>query len=206
MKRYNKALYEQIMRNVSKEVKRSLNEAKNMHITNHPIFDDITDLAVENNIDPSSKEWVSLIKNYLKTIATKTAKSMNDYDIVNIFQDWACGKPYNYGFTERDYIRYINKATSMKDYVDSDNTDPVYDSNLTIITMLLNNIDETIMESNSVFDYETFINEVDGDGEFQIMELISDIIAGRVDVNTFDIMSDYDNPYNDFVAQFTKAD
>lgn len=205
MKKNNKkALYEKIMQNVSKEVKRTLNEARG--ITGQQFFDDFSDIAAANGIDPSSKEWQSIVKGYLKSLST-VKKMMTDQDVVNIFEDWACGKPYTAGFTNRDFIRYINANTSMDEYVNSDNIDPVWDSNHTIIALLLDNIDENKMALECVFDYDTFYAEVDGNGDFQVMELLSDIIKNNPapDPNTFDI-NDYDSPFNDFVGKFTKAD
>ena len=204
MKKNNKkALYEKIMQNVSKEVKRALNEARG--ISGEQFFDDFSDIAVANGIDPGSKEWERIVKGYIKTLSN--VKVMTDQDIINIFEDWACGKPYTAGFTKRDLIRYINANTSMDEYINSDNIDPVWDSNHTIISLLLDNIDENKMALECVFDYDDFYAEVDGQGDFQIMELLSDIIKNNPapDPNTFDV-KDYDNPFNDFVGEFTKAD
>lgn len=156
MKRSNKAIYKYIMTNISREVKRTLNEARNLSNTvNHEIFNAIENVALEYDMEITSPEFINILsavikqaKNMSKNIQTTVTKEA----IGKIFINWILGNPYNMNYTTRGYIKFIlsyNGGKPLKYY-----SDDVYDISSEVNEEINNAVHDELLK----LDDETLIS------------------------------------------------
>lgn len=87
MRRNNKALYEQIMRNVSREVKRVLNEADQSKAKRVDFTDFIVQIFEIKNIEKTSNEHLEAIFGRRAYIENMTKKAYDDGVYPEIYAD-----------------------------------------------------------------------------------------------------------------------
>lgn len=165
MKRSNKALYEQIMRNVSREVKQALlNEArKPANPVNPELFNAIENVALEYGMEVSSQEFIDILSTVIKQ-AKKMAKvsqtTVTKEVIGKIFINWILGNPYNMNYTSRGYIKFILSYHGGKPYTHFYNNQDVIDDIYDTCSNINKELNQAVYDELLKLDKETLINLV----------------------------------------------